>query len=83
MHPGLALVDGKIRFRVSTTNVKSHLHGHWLFFGDGFNFENLLVHEDYTRRQCMLNMMKYETRCSVDAKYDYKVEYNFPSRYRG
>jgi hypothetical protein len=49
MHPGLALVDGKFRFRFSTTNVKSHLHGRWLFFGDGFNFDNLLVHGDYTR----------------------------------
>jgi hypothetical protein len=48
MHPGLALVDKKIRFRVSTTNVKSHLHGHWLFLWDGFNFGNLLVHGDYT-----------------------------------
>jgi hypothetical protein len=49
MHPGLALVDGMFRFRVSTTNVKSHLHGCWLFFGDGFDFDNLLVHRDYTR----------------------------------
>jgi hypothetical protein len=49
MYPGLALVDGKFRFRVSTTNVKSHLHGRRLFFGDGFNFGNLLVHGDYTR----------------------------------
>jgi hypothetical protein len=30
----------------------------------------------------MLNMMKYETWCSVNAEYDYKVEYNFSSRYR-
>jgi hypothetical protein len=49
MHPGLALVDGKFRVRVSTTNVKSHLHRRRLFFGDGFNFGNLLVHGDYTR----------------------------------
>jgi hypothetical protein len=49
MHPGLALVDGKFRFWVSTTTVKSHLHGHQLFFGDGFNFDNLLIHGDYTQ----------------------------------
>jgi hypothetical protein len=49
MHPGLALVDGKFRFRVSTTNVKSHLYGRRLFFWDGFNFDNLLIHGDYTR----------------------------------
>jgi hypothetical protein len=48
MHPRLALVDGDFRFRVSSTDVKSHLHGRRLFFGDGFNFGNLLVHEDYT-----------------------------------
>jgi hypothetical protein len=49
MHPGLALVDGKFRFRVSTTNVKSHLHERWLFFGNRFDFDNLLVYRDYTR----------------------------------
>jgi hypothetical protein len=49
MHPALALVDGKFRFRVSTTNVKSSLHERRLFFGDGFNFGNLLVPGDCTR----------------------------------
>jgi hypothetical protein len=50
MQPGLALVDGKFRLRVSTTNIKYHLHGRRLFFRDGSNFGNLLVHGDYTRR---------------------------------
>jgi hypothetical protein len=49
MYPGLVLVNGKFRFRVRTTNVKSHLHGCRLFFEDGFDFGNLLVHGDYTR----------------------------------
>jgi hypothetical protein len=49
MHPGLALVDGNFRFEVSSTDVKSHLHGRRLFFEDRFNFGNLLVHGDYTR----------------------------------
>jgi hypothetical protein len=48
MQPGLALVDGKIRFQVSSTNVESHLHGRWLFFGDGFHLGTLFIHEDYT-----------------------------------
>jgi hypothetical protein len=48
MHPGLALVDEKFRFWVSTTNIKSHLHGRRFFLGDGFHFGNLLVHGDYT-----------------------------------
>jgi hypothetical protein len=42
------LVDGKFRLWVSTANIKFHLHGRWLFFGDGFDFGNLLVHGDYT-----------------------------------
>jgi hypothetical protein len=49
MHPELALVDGNFWFWVSATNVESHLHGRRLFFWDGFNFGNLLVHGDYTR----------------------------------
>jgi hypothetical protein len=48
MHSGLALVDRDFRFRVSSTDVKSHLHGRWLFLGDGFHFDTLLVHGDYT-----------------------------------
>jgi hypothetical protein len=48
MHLGLALVNGKFRFRISTTNIKSYFHGRWLFLADGFNFGNLLVHGDYT-----------------------------------
>jgi hypothetical protein len=50
MQPGLALVDEKLRFWVSTTNIKSHLQGRRLFFEDGSNFGNLLVNGDYTRR---------------------------------
>jgi hypothetical protein len=50
MQPRLALIDGKFRFWVSTTNIKSHLHGCRLLFGDEFYFGNLLVHGDYTRR---------------------------------
>jgi hypothetical protein len=47
MYPGLALVDEDFRFGVSSTNVKSHLHGRRLFFGDGFHFGTLLVYGDY------------------------------------
>jgi hypothetical protein len=48
MHPGLALIDGKFRFWVNTTNVKPHLHWRLLFFGNGFDHGSLLVHGDYT-----------------------------------
>jgi hypothetical protein len=44
------LVDGKLEFWISTADVKPHFHGLRLFFGNGFDFGNLLVHEDYTRR---------------------------------
>jgi hypothetical protein len=49
MHPGLALIDGNFWFWVSTTNIKTHLHGHRLSFGDEFDFGKLLVHGDYMR----------------------------------
>jgi hypothetical protein len=44
------LVDEKLGLWVSTANFKTYFHGRRLFFENGFNFGNLLVHGDYTRR---------------------------------
>jgi hypothetical protein len=42
------LVDGKLGLWISAADVKPYFHGLWLFFGNGFDFGNLLVHENYT-----------------------------------
>jgi hypothetical protein len=42
------LVDGKLRLWISTVDVKPYFHGLWLFFENGFDFSNLLVHGDNT-----------------------------------
>jgi hypothetical protein len=63
MHPELALVDRNFWFRVSTTNVKSHLHERRLFFWDGFNFGNLLAYGElhamimYAQNDEVINML--------------------------
>jgi hypothetical protein len=49
MHPGLALVDGNFWLRVSPTNIEPNLHWRLLFFGDGFDNVNLLIHGGYMR----------------------------------
>jgi hypothetical protein len=47
MKPGLALVDGKLGIWISAADVKPYFHGIRLFFGNVFDFSNLLVHGDY------------------------------------
>jgi hypothetical protein len=42
------LVDGKLGLWISTADVKPQFHRRRLFFGNGFDFGNLLAHEDYT-----------------------------------
>jgi hypothetical protein len=42
------LVDGKLGLWISTVDVKPYFHERRLFFGNGFDFSNLLVHGDYT-----------------------------------
>jgi hypothetical protein len=42
------LVDEKLGLWISTADVKPYFHGLQLFFGNGFDFGNLLVHGDYT-----------------------------------
>jgi hypothetical protein len=49
MHPRLALIDGDVRFRVSSTDIEPNLYGRLSFLGDWFNNIYLFVHGNYTR----------------------------------
>jgi hypothetical protein len=42
------LVDEKLELWISAADVKPYFHGLRLFFRNGFDFSNLLIHGDYT-----------------------------------